>query len=201
MSTVNWPADRAFAPRTMRFGATTPKSGWQAFFTGQVQSISHAAERLRCTLVLKPCNLVDAGRREAFFMALARSGDWVALGHVRRPIPQGTLRGTPTVASSAVAGATTLSVQTTAGATLLAGDILGGGGQLLMTGYAGATADGSGVLSMPLVLPLRAAISSPAALTWNAPTATWQLEVESLDVDYTPGRWQDAIEIPLREAY
>ena len=93
------------------------------------------------------------------------------------------------------------STWTTAGATLLGGDILGVDGQLLMTAYAGATANGSGVLSMPLVLPLRAAMSSGAALTWSSPTTTWQLAVDQIDLEYFAPRLQDGVEVPLREVY
>lgn len=201
MAVVNWPADRAFMPRRLVFGANTPKSAWAAFYTGQVQSVSHLADRLRCTLTLPPCSRINAGRREAFLMELASTGDWVRLGHPGRPVPQGTLRGSPTVAAAALAGARTLLVQTTAGATLLAGDPLGGAAQLLLTGYAGAVANGSGVLTMPLVLPLRTALAGGAALSWNGPTTTWQLETDLQTLSYTPGRWQGEVEIQLREAY
>lgn len=201
MATVDWPTDRAFAPQRMKFGASTPKSAWSAPFTGQTQSISHLADRLMCTVRLPPCNAANAGRREAFLMGLASTGDWVRMGHRQRPVPLGTLRGSPTAQASASAGARTLSVQTTAGATMLAGDILGVNGQLLITAYAGATANGSGVMSLPLVLPLRAAVSSAAPLTWSAPNATWQLAMDAAELEYMAPRFQDSVEIMLREVY
>lgn len=201
MATLDWPTGRAFRPDRVKFSATTPKAAWSAPLTGQTQSISHLSDRLMCTVTLPPCTQDDAGQREAFFMALASTGDWVRLGLRQRPAPLGTLRGTPTMAASASAGARTISVQTTAGATLIGGDALGANGQLLLAGYAGATANGSGVMSLPLVLPLRAALSSGAALAWSAPTATWQLAVDQIDFDYYSYMMQDGIEIPLREVY
>lgn len=198
-TTVNWPTDRAFAPRRLSLGASVPKAGWAAFFTGGRQSISHLADRLRCTITLPPCNPLDAGRREAFFLELASTGNWVRVGHLQRQEPQGTLRGTPTVASSAAAGARSVSVQGVVGNTLLAGDPLGAGGHLMLTGYAGAVANGSGVLTVPLVLPLRVALSAGAAVTWQMPTTTWQLETDLLDLAYGRALWQDAVDIPLRE--
>ena len=45
--------------------------------------------------------------------------------------------------SAASAGARTLVVQGVAGDTLLGGDMLGVNGQLVMTGYTGAVANGS----------------------------------------------------------
>jgi hypothetical protein len=201
MATVNWPTARAFAPTALKIGASTPKAAWSAMFTGQTQSISHLADRLMCTISLPPCTREEAGQREAFFMSLASTGDWVSLGMKNRPVPYGTLRGTPTAQASAAAGARTLSVQTTAGATMIGGDALGINGQLLLTAYAGATANGSGVMSLPLVLPLRAAVSSSAALTWNAPVATWQLAADSIDFSYQSYSLQDAMQIVLREVY
>lgn len=201
MATVNWPTDRAFQPDRVKIGASTPKSAWSAFFTGQTQSISHLADRLQCTVTLPPCTQADAGLRESFFMSLASTGDWVRLGLKQRPVPLGTLRGSPTVQADAAAGARTISVQTTAGATLLGGDALGVNGQLLLATYAGATANGSGVMSLSLVLPLRAALTAGDALTWNSPTATWQLASDQIDFDYYSFQMQDGLEIPLREVY
>lgn len=201
MATVDWPTSRAFAPSQMKFGAMTPKSAWSAMYTGQTQSISHLADRLMCTVTLPPCGRSEAGQRLAFFMSLSSKGDWVRLGMRNRPVPQGTLRGTPTAQASASAGAYTLSVQTTAGATMIGGDALGINGQLLLTAYAGATANGSGVMSLPLVLPIRAAISSAAALTWSSPTATWQLASDMIDFDYPSYSLQSGLQIMLREVY
>lgn len=201
MATIDWPTTRPFTPQRMRMGVSTPKSAWAALFTGQTQSISHLADRLMCTVVLPPCNSGDAALREAFLFSLSSTGDWVRMGHRQRPIPRGTLRGSPTMAASAAAGARTISVQTTAGATLLGGDILGGGGQLLLAAYAGATANGSGVMSLSLTLPVRVALSSGAALTWSSPVTTWQLATDQIDLDYIQRRLQDTVEVPLREVF
>lgn len=201
MATIDWPAGRTWTPASMRWGASTPKSAWAAYFTGQVQSISHLADRLRCVVTLPPCGPADAGAREAFFLEVASAGHWVRLGHPQRPTPLGTLRGSPTVASSAAVGARTLSVQGSVGDTLAGGDVLGAGGQLLQAGYAGAVANGSGVLSVPLVLPLRAALSAGAAVTWSAPTATWQLAADAMDIAYGRRAWQQAVEVPLVEVF
>jgi hypothetical protein len=56
-------------------------------------------------------------------------------------------------------------------------------------------------MSLPLVLPIRAAISSAAALTWSAPTATWQLATDLIDFGYMAPALQDGLDIPLREVY
>jgi hypothetical protein len=60
------------------------------------------------------------------------------------------------------------------GRTLLAGDMLGAGGQLLMV-QTDCTVNGSGQIVVPLVNRLRAAISAGGTVTWNAPTAPFRL--------------------------
>lgn len=199
MATIDWPAGRAFEPRRVTWGVSTPKAAWAAPYTGARQTLSHLADRLRCAVTLPPCNEAQAGLREAFFLSLASTGDWVRMGHPTRPLPLGTLRGTPTAAAAAAAGARTVQVQSVAGATLLGGDVLGGGGRLLLAAYPGAVANGAGVLTVPLVLPLQVALASGAAISWQAPTTTWQLLVDMLDLNYGRARWQGELTIPLAE--
>jgi len=202
MSTVNWPSLRAFGAANFRFGASTPKSSFVGFFDGQVQSISHLADRLRCTVSMPPCNAADGAEREAFFMGLASTGDWVRLGHLQRLEPRGTLRGTPTVASLAAAGARSLVVSTIPGVTLLSGDPIGASsGQMLLTAFGSHVANGSGLLTMPLVLPLRASLSAATALSWQAPTATFQLASDITEFGYGRRAWQQALELQFTEAY
>jgi hypothetical protein len=201
MDIIDWPADEVFVPSRLRLGVSVPKSGWRAFFTGQAQTISHQADRYRLTVSLPACGPLAAGRREAFFLGRASRGDWVRLGLVHRPVPQGTLRGTPTVAVSALAGARTLQVQGVPGDTLLGGDALGAGGHLFVADYVGAVADGSGVLSLPLILPLQAPLTLGDALTWQAPTTTWQVETDDFDVTIGRALWQAALEVPLKQVF
>lgn len=200
MAVIDLPSGPGFGVAQIVFNPTSPKAAWQALFTGQVQSISHLGDRLRATVRFRPCAPADGAVREAFFTGLLSTGDFVRLSHWRT-LPNGTLRGTPTVGAAAAAGARTLTVQTTAGATLLGGDMLGSNGQLLMTGHAGGTANGSGVLSMPLALPLRAALGLGAALTWQAPTGNFQLADAELGHVIGRAGWHAPLEVTFVEAY
>ena len=47
MAILDWPTGQPWKPTRMTFGASTPKSAWSGFFTGQSQSISHLGDRLR----------------------------------------------------------------------------------------------------------------------------------------------------------
>jgi hypothetical protein len=108
------------------------------------------------------------------------------LYHFTRPAPRGTVRGTLTLNALAAQGASSIVVTgcSPATGTLLAGDMLGVGGLLLMVG-ADCTAV-AGVITVPIVNRLRVAQSSGAAVTWDKPTAPFRL-LSTNGVQYTPG--------------
>lgn len=200
-STISWPAAREFQPSRLAWGVTSSRTGWVSVYTGQTQRITHLADRLRVSMDL-PLVLRDlAGAREAYLMAASAAGNWILLHHFQRPAPLGTLRGTPTVAATQAANSREISITTTAGATLLAGDVLGVAGQLVQCGYGGAVADGAGAMVMPLVLPLRRAVSSGAAVTWDKPTAAFQILSLDPTFDYVAPQMQMGLTIELREVY
>ena len=108
-------------------------------------------------------------------------------GHrVLRPQPRGTMRGAPVLVGAHAQGAASLSITGgTAGSTLLAGDMLGVGGLLLMV-QIDVTLDGAGAGSVPITNRLRSAQSGGAAVTWDKPTALFRLVDHSGPV-YSPG--------------
>lgn len=172
-------------------------SGFTGFFTGARQRRSNLADRLRATLTLAPCRGAEAAAREAFLFAMVSNGDYVRLPMPHRPGRRGTMAGSPVVATTTAAGARTLPITTTAGATLLAGDWIAVGGNLLQCAYAGATANGSGAMSLPLTLPTQKAISAGAAVSYSQPTGVWELEDDGLQLDYSPASVQAGIALPL----
>jgi len=116
MATIDWPTDQvAFGVRRMQFGGAVSKSAFAGFFTGQTQSISHLANRLRCSVVLRACESVAAARREAWVLELLEAGHLVRLPHLQRLEPNGTLRGTPTVGANAARGARTITLANSIG--------------------------------------------------------------------------------------
>jgi hypothetical protein len=358
MATWDWPTLDGFSPREVLFGARTPKSGWVAPFTNDLQRISHAGERYRATVVLPPVPPALGPVREAFFTELASAGHLVRFGRLDRLESAGNLRGPLTVAANAAAGARSVqlvgaraapnllvapqsfdhsawlnawggsatiaanvggdpggttqadritsaaggsavaqAVAVTAGvtytlsayaarvtggteatavapqirdgssgvaavlgsnstalpaagaytrlsltwvsdrtgtvwvaptvvlagnsgillwgaqfevgaeatpfsglATVRGGDFLSIAGQLVECSHTGAVANDAGAITMPLVLPLRRAVTAGAAVTWDNPTGTWQLVAEAVDFAYQRGRWQRAVELRFIEA-
>lgn len=125
MATQDWPTDTAFAGAEFRPGVDVPKSTFRGFYTGNRGSTSHLADRLTCEVMLPPCvSRTDAARREAFFMGLLSTGDWVRFGMAHRRQPLGTMGGDPTVNGPVAAGARSLALSTV----LARPNILTGGG-------------------------------------------------------------------------
>jgi hypothetical protein len=122
-------------------------------------------------------NPVAVARVEATVSKL-NLGYVAVFGHIARQALQGTMAGSPTLSVSALKGAENIVVQTTAGATVKAGDMLGVSGLLLQVS-ADATANGSGVLTVPLVNRLRKALTSGAAIVYAYPTTRWLLTSEA----------------------
>jgi hypothetical protein len=199
MATLDWPAARWAFPASIRWSVQHQGASWSAAYTGQAQRITHLADRWRVTMGMPVARAESAGAREAFVSALARSGDWVRLWHFARPIPLGTMRGSPT-AGAALRGATTLTVNTTPGATLLPGDMLGVAGQLVQAAYPGATANGSGTATVPLVMPLRLPLTAGAPVTWRQPDGTFQV-VGDFGAEYVAPRVQLGPELTFLEVF
>ncbi len=107
---------------------------------------------------------------EAFLARLRGRSNRVTVWPWHRPVPVGTMRGTPTVAAGT--GGVTLNITTTAGATLLAGDFVGIGNELKQV-VVGGTANGSGALTVEVSPPFRATPVAGTSIVWNRPTATF----------------------------
>jgi hypothetical protein len=105
----------------------------------------------------------------------------LALWNVELPAPAGTMRGTMTLSAAAAQGVSTLSITagaTQAGKTLLAGDCIGLGSgptQQVVRVASDAVADGTGLISVSLNIPLRNAFALSAAVTWDKPAALFRL--------------------------
>ena len=200
-STLAWPTAREFQPSRMSWGVITSRTAWASIYTGQTQRISHLADRLRLQLELPAVKKDKAGGREAYLMAASSAGNWILLHHFQRPLPLGTMRGSPVITTTQAANSREISITTTAAATLLAGDVLGVASQLVQVGYGGAVADGAGAMVVPLALPLRRAVTAGAAVTWDKPTGTFQILSLDPTFDYVPRQMQMGLNVEFAEVY
>lgn len=187
MSTIPLPAQ--FKPRSCLFTPSVNQRVSAAPFGGSEQAVDLLNDRWLCSVELAPSYHGDAAYLEAFIGAMRGQVNTCQLWHFTRPAPRGTVRGTLTLTAAAAQGVDSVTltgcVPTTG--TLLAGDMLGVGGLLLMV--ASDCTAVAGVITVPLVNRLRTAQSSGAAVTWSSPTATFRLLATS-GVQYVPGMAQ-----------
>jgi hypothetical protein len=135
---------------------------------------------LSCELPAK--RFSNSAQLEAFIGAMRGQTNTVNLWHFARPIVSGTIAGTKTLSASAAQGASSISI--TATGTLIAGDMIGVGGFLLMVA-ADATSS-AGIITATLANRLRTSIISGSPVTTTKPTAAFRLMATS-GVQYVPG--------------
>lgn len=127
---------------------------------------------------------------EAFIGAMRGQVNTVALYHNVRPAPVGTVRGTLTLSASVAQGASSIIVTgcSPSTGTVLAGDMFGVGGLLLM-----AAADAvavAGVVTIALANRVRVAQSAGASVTWDRPTVLFRL-LDTSGVNYVSDKSED----------
>jgi hypothetical protein len=178
-----WPS--SIVPMSARLVLQTNQRVNAAPGGGSEQAIDMLNDRWMCYLTLPVRRFSEAAAVEAFLASFRGQVNWVDLWHFARPTPQGSIAGSPTVSGAHAQGAALLAVQTTAGLTVKAGDMLGAEGLLLMAA-ADATADGAGVVSVPLVNRLRVGLSGGSAVTITQPMASFRL-LSHTGVEYQRG--------------
>lgn len=165
-------------------------------YGGSEQVLDMGNDRWRATLSASPRTNDEAAALEALLAGMRGMTNTLAIYHLLRKQPRGTMRGTPT-AQAASAGTQSLVLNSTAGATLLAGDLIGVAGLLLQVA-ADAIADGSGVMPVSVVNKLRVAVSGGATVIWDRPTAPFRLASKPI-VQFVPG-YAQGVSMDLVEA-
>jgi hypothetical protein len=173
MSTISLPS--SFDPQSCQLTLRANQRVNASPFGGSEQAVDMLNDRWVMDVDL-PESTQDAGAAiEAFIAAMRGQTNVVALYHFARSVPRGTARGTILLNGAVSQGASSIVVDgiSPSTGTILAGDVLGVGGQLLMAA-ADATASGGGA-TITLVNRVRTALSDNAAVTWNAPTALFRM--------------------------
>jgi hypothetical protein len=202
MSTYTWPA--AWVPTRFNLFVRPNERAFAGYYSGQSQVLDLLGESWVANLTLPP-GITDSGtgaELEAFFNRLRGRSNTIALWHLKRPVPRGTLRGTPTISAPVAQLASTISISSgQAYATLSAGDLLGFGGQVSQVATP-AVADASGVFAaVELAVRARTAIPAGTAVQWDKPTITFRLaDSDGVPVDWTAGGLFDGPAISLVEA-
>jgi hypothetical protein len=176
-----------FRPNSFTMRLQTNQRAFASPFGGSEQVLDMGNDRLMVSMSLPNRKYADAAQIEAFIAALRGMTNTVAIYHWVRKVPRGTMRGTPTTINNPAAqGSESLTLQAAPGVTLLAGDLIGVSGLLLMVAN-DCTADGAGNIVVPLVNRLRKAIAAGTAVVWDKPTAPFRMISTSSAVQYIPG--------------
>jgi hypothetical protein len=159
--------------------------------SGQVVDL--LKDRWTCSMSFATLANVTAGQKdrsaaiEAYFKSLRGMVNTVPVYHQQRPVPRGTLRGSPTLSASVSQGAAQIAMNATTGVTLLPGDMLGLAGRLYMVSTRCVSV--AGVITVPLANRIRAAASSGAAVVWDRPSIEMRRVSGGICV-YVPGGFE-----------
>lgn len=136
------------------FTYTLPGARW----TCTIQFENDLERRFRPTLEAMQVNLEGGAHRLRF-------------GHWGRRVPNGTLRGNPTLGSPVSPGATAITIINANGG-LKAGDIIGLPGQFVMV-MSDINPTLTNLNNVQVKPAIRAAHNSGTAIVWNRPTTLW----------------------------
>lgn len=197
MSLITLPTN--FRPSSLSLMLAANQRNFASPFGGSEQVADLLNDRWLMSLELPVRTAADAAAIEAFLASLRGMVNTVSLWHFVRPEPRGTMRGSPTLNGAHSAGAASIAITGgTAGGTLLAGDMLGLGGLLLMVA-ADVTLNGSGAGTVTLANRLRAAQSNGASITHTKPTAPFRLQGSAPAQQYV-GYVAEAVRLDFVEA-
>lgn len=200
MTTKFWPVnDHRWGVRD--FAMWPSANVWTSVSTigKQVKTRALTGKRWMCSFTVRAATWRERAAVAAFLDSLEQGGNRLSMWHLARPLPYGTITGSPTIASALSIGDKTVIIQTAAGATVVAGDLLGVAGQIIKA-EVDAAADGSGVLTLPLVHGVRKAAVVGAAITVERPSTLWIPTGEIQSDAYVQGH-APAISLSFAEAY
>lgn len=141
------------------------------FRDGSVQTYGLPGARWVCVLGFEPeVESMQRPRIEALIVSLEGGANRLQMHHHGRPIPNGTMRGSPVINANVAAGAKQM-VLSSASGTLLRGDILGVLGQNVMVTSDVIAAGGLATVNFKPALRNPATVGT--AVVWNKPAVLW----------------------------
>ena len=186
MASINFP--ESLYVMKQNWGSTRLDTKFESVFG--TQSVEVNPPLWSATLESDRLNENISGAWSALIMQLKGQTNQLALWNFGRPVPIGTMRGTMTFNTTAIQGATTLSIiaATEGTKTLKAGDYLGFGGavtQQVVMVMADATADSGGIISVTVQPPLRNEMIATTPITWDKPTVLFRQKQGATSWEYT----------------
>jgi len=166
---------------------------------GSVQTSESPGSHWHVSLSFTKQHPAEGRALMAFLVSLRGEAGRFYLHDHTQPTPRGTITGSPVVSGVAQIG-TTINTTGWAG-TLLAGDMIGIGGELKMVTADVTSAGSSAVTALVFEPPLRASPANGSAVITAAPTAIFKLTGDNLASFSVAPVFYDGLHIIAEEAF
>lgn len=184
MTVIVMPTD--LRPRRFSWGQRRNDMIFQSPFGSQGQEIM--SPWWTASMSLDPFPEAISGRWKSLLLELEGQKNQLSLWDMSRPVPKGTMRGSPTVYAGMTRGSKSLSLHTgVASCTLEPGDLLGIGlglSQQVVMVTQSAVANGSGDITFSFQPALRNDFSSGTTMTWDRPRALFRSQTPDFGWSY-----------------
>lgn len=198
MTIIAWPTDIKTGP--VDYGVEFDVQ-MSVYRNGRITTFGLAGARWAASIRFEPdLETLMRPKVEALLMSVEGGANQLQMPHWGRPIPNGSLRGTPTVGTAIAAGAKVITIAGASTGTLKRGDIIGVLGQLVMV-LADVNPAAGNLNNVPVSPAFRQAINSGTAVVWNKPTALWIPKSNALSFPYAQNRVRPAFSIELVEVF
>lgn len=187
---------QGFCPNGFSLRLVAVQRAFGSPFGGSEQVVDLLQDRWSLSMSLPPRSRVNAAAMEAFINALRGMSQVVYLHHFGRPVPNGTMHGSPTTAEDIGIGWDGFQAFAPPGASLLAGDMIGVSGLLLQV-REDCVANGAGAIGIPIVNRTRKPIAAGAAIVWDKPAAPFRLASPAA-IQHLPG-YADGVSLDFVE--
>ena len=187
MSDITFPT-LSRIPRDLTFGIVWNTQVSTSPLSGAVQTLELPGARWQISFRLSDREEADSVLIQAHLLKLRGRVNRSLIYNFARPVPRGTIAGTPLVNGASQTGNTLAIDGCTAGTTLLAGDFFSVNDELKML-TADATANGAGAMSLSLDEPIRTSPSDNSAIVTASPTCIMRLASDEIAADYQAGRF------------
>lgn len=185
MTNPVWPVTRI--PASCEWRLHKSGTSFRSPFTGEVQTIDFMGEYWEVVIGIPGEGRLKrhTAELEAMVMWLAGGGNQVDIYNWVRPVPRGTLRGSPTLATVTVRGDDHLHLAVAAGSTLEAGDFIGCGDQVFMV--KSRCVEQFGAMQVPVVNRVRGVIAEDSPITWDRPLVAMVMLEQTAGIVHQPG--------------
>lgn len=168
MATISLPTTRPYWPAAAEFGLQAAVFESESATDLSIQTTDMLAARWVCNITWTAHDNDTRAAVEALMAQLRGRANRLSMGHPLRRAPRGTMRGTPTLNGSHSALASSISIS--GSGTLMAGDMLGIDGELVMV-----TADNPQLSAVPITPFLRTGKTTGTSVVWDWPRALFVL--------------------------